>query len=305
VPVRVLTVETARAIGAAYADSNVARLARLDSLYQAGVFGPPQSGKARKQAHLLARLLTLNAYSYMIRFGTDRDTVWEADEAVLRPAFDTFSDPGIVPLVRLVRARMGLGHMCAQYDLSQKVRTETVIGGRHFAVRVDDVSIGGRQCRALVMDLPTSLHDVVEVCLTEHVCMDVEHRVVEGPPAPYEAYLIDHMQGLWVRKAGMHRPQAFVFWVTPRAPMREKTPETALVGARIYVPHLKLRLPLIPDIGFEDLRTVDLPQPILPISYLREKRYPAWLEAASIRGFEDWEGVGALPPEMRRRFPDL
>jgi hypothetical protein len=306
VPVHTLTVAEAESMGAAYADTNVSRLAHVDSLLQSGAFGAPGSAEARQQAHLLARLLTLNAYSYMVGLGTDRHTVWEANEATLRPAFETFSDPGIIPLARLVRSRMGLGHMCAHYDLSQKLHTQTVIGGRTFDVRVDDVKIDGQKTRALILNLPTSLDDVVEIWITEHVSMDVERVRADGPPAPYEAYVIDHIRGLWVHKAGVHRPEAFVFWVTPRDPHRKTLPETPLVGARIYVPHLRLHLPFIlPDIGFEDLRTVDLPQPILEVSYLRGGRYPEWLQAARLRGFKDWEGVGPLPPALRQRFPDL
>jgi hypothetical protein len=306
VPVRVLTAADARAIGCAYADSNVARLTHVDSLLLAGAFGPPQSDEARRQAHLLARLLTLNAYSYMVRLGTDPDSIWQADGAALRPAFESFSDPGIVPLVRLVRARMGLGHMCAEYDLSEKLRGEAMLGNRRLRVRIDDVKIRGRPTRALIMDLPTSLHDAVEVYITGRVCMDVQRQCADGPPAPYEAYVIDHMRGLWVHKAGVHRPEAFVFWVTPRDVRRRAPPDSPLVGARIYVPELRLRLPFIlPDIGFEDLREVDLPQPILEVDYLRQGRYPSWLEAAVPRGFKDWEGVGPLPPALRQRFPDL
>jgi hypothetical protein len=304
-PVRVLSLADARAIGKAYSDSNIVRLAFIDSLLRAGQFGPPESGGARRQAHLLARLLTLNAYSYMVHYGTDPAQVWQADESSLRPAFDSFSDPGIVPLARLSRARMGLGHMCARYDLSEKVRSETVIGDLHLAVRIDDVSIEGRPVRALIMDLPTSLNDVVEVWMTEHVSMDVARVRSDGPPAPYEAFVIEHMRGLWVHKAGMHRPEAFVFWVTPRDSRRTHLPQYPLVGARIYVPHLQLRLPsILPDIDFEDLREVDLPQPILSLDYLRAGLAPDWLRPAHLRGFDGWEGVGPLPEGIRQRYPD-
>jgi hypothetical protein len=305
VPVRRLAVEDVRAIGDAYSDSNLTRIARIASLFQAGTFGDPKTGSARAAAHQLARLLTLNAYSYMIHYATDRDTVWEADESSMAPAFETFSDPGVVPIARLRRARMGLGWMYAHYDLSEKMRTETMLGGRKLKVRIDDVTIAGRRQRVLAMDLPTGLHDVVEVWIAEEVTMRVEHAVYPGPPAPYELYVLDDMQGLWVHKYGVHRPQAFVFWVTPRDLDRTTLPEIPLIGVRIYAPHLRLRLPgFLPDIGFEDLRAVDLPQPILPIAYLRERRQPVWLEPAQLRGFKRWEGIGVLPPDVRRRFPD-
>jgi len=306
VPVHMLSVDDVRAIGRAYSDSNQTRIERLDSLLQAGTFGNPTSSSARAIAHQMARLLTLNAYSYMIRYATDRDTVWEANEQSMKPAFETFSDPGVVPIARLRRARMGLGWMYAHYDLSEKVTTETVLGGRRLRVRVDDVEITGVRQRALCMDLPTGLHDLIEVWIAEEVTIRVEHAVYPGPPAPYELYTLDDMRGLWVHKWGVHRPQAFVFWVTPRDPRRTGLPGNPLIGVRIYAPHLRLRLPgFLPDIGFEDLRAVDLPQPILEIAYLREHGQPAWLEAAQLRGFKGWEGLGPLPPDVRRRFPDL
>jgi hypothetical protein len=305
-PVRVLTVEQVQAVGRAYADTNVVRLAWVDSLWRAGAFGKPKTEVARRSAHMMARLLTLNAYSYMINFGTDPDTIWEANEASMAPAFASFSDPGIVPLARLKRARMGRGRMCAEYDLSEKIRSEIVLGGRHLAVRIDDVRIQGHTVRALLMDLPTSLHDVVEVWITEHVCIDVEHFVVDGPPAPHEVYLLDNMRGLWVHRGGIHRPQAFVFWVTPRHTIGTRLPERPLVGARIYVPHLKLRLPsILPDISFEDLREVDLPQAILSLDYIKSGAHPTWLKPAAMRGFTKWEGLGPLPPGLRKRFPNL
>lgn len=305
VPVRDLTVDDARRIGDFYSAHNIATLASLDSLRLAGRYGPPESARARKQVHLLARMKTMNAYSYMIHYGADPDTVWQADEQALGPAFASFSDPGIVPLVKLKRARMGRGHMCARYDLSEKMQSYTMIGDRKLSVRIDDVRIQGRTVRCLIMDLPTSLHDVVEVWLTEHVSMDVDHPFLDGPPGPYEAYILEHMHGLWVHKGGIHRPDAFVFWVTPRASIGWDLPERPLAGARIYVPHLRLKLPgFLPDIGFEDLRDVDLPQPILALDYFRGDRYPPWLEPMSMRGFKGWEGVGPLPPAMRKRFPD-
>jgi hypothetical protein len=304
VPVVRLTAADTRRIGAAYSDTNVTRLAWIDSLYRAGNFGNPKKDVARQQAHIYARLFLLNSYAYMIRFATDRDTVWESDGEAMAPAFATFSDPGVVPLAKLKRARMGLGRMCADYDLSEKLRSEISIGGRRAGIRIDDVRIQGRTVRALIMDLPTSLHSMVEVWITEHVCIDVEHFVSPGPPAPYEAYILDNMRGLWVHRAGIHRPEAFVFWVTPRASLGDRVPDRPLVGARIYVPHLRLRLPIIPDIGFEDLREVDLPQPILKLEYLQQGQHPNWLATQSRRGFKKWDNIGPLPPELRRRFPD-
>ena len=48
-----------------------------------------------------------------------------------------------------------------------------------------------------------------------------------------------------------------MFWTTPLESLTTALPETPLIGVRIYIPNLKLKLPFIlPDIDFDDLREV-------------------------------------------------
>ena len=83
----------------------------------------------------------------------------------------------------------------------------------------------------------------------------------------------------------------------------DAVPENALIGVRIYVPDLHLRVPFLPDLGFDDLREIDLPQPIVRLSYVRDAIHPEWLEGRST-GFEGWSGHGPVPDMVRERFPD-
>jgi hypothetical protein len=284
---------------------NREQLARLDSLFLAGRYGDPKSEEARRAVHRLAQISTVNAYRDLARLGTDTTRVYEASEATLHRAFQDYSDAGLICIARLKRLRFGLGRVCMHYDLSNVKEGRTVQGGKPLRYRVEDVKLDGQMRRVLRIDLPTGTADVVEVLLSEHYTFEVEYVRSAGPPAPYEWFLVHDIQGGWLRKWGTHRPTAFMFWVTPQLPPRTSLPERPLAGVRIYIPNLKWKLPFfIPDIGLDDLRTVELPQPILSMRYLREHRFPGWLEAHAQLGFEDWGGFGPLPPEIRRRFPD-
>lgn len=302
-PIVRLTAADVDSVGRAYSDANEAMIARLDSLYRVGRFGTPGSRDARSRVRLAARLATRNAYSYVADFAVDPTRVREADEAALVHAFSSFTDPGLYPITRLRRARMGFGWVCLQYDLAQDLDTLVTMGGKHVRVRIRDTLVNGEMRRMLSMMLPTGLDDDVEVLVPEHYVCRVEHARIEGPPAPYELFLLNEIQGLWLRKWGTHAPRALMFWTTPPDRALDASPDDALVGVRIYVPELHLRVPFLPDLGFDDLREIDLPQPIVRLSFVREHAHPDWLEGRKA-GFGGWSGHGPIPPVVRERFPD-
>jgi hypothetical protein len=306
VPIVPLTAAAADSLGRLYSGFNQALLARVDSLLRAGSLGSPGNREARAAAHLLARLLAVTSMHYMVGFATDPERIHEASEATLRDAFRRFSEPGVYPITRLVRARMGLGRTCVKYDLGTDLDSTAVVGGRTLRVRVASTELNGRPQRMLVLELPTILFSVVELLIAEHFTCRAEFVRSSGPPAPYDLYLLHDIDGMYIRKWGTHKPTAIMFWSTPRDVKRAGLPRTPLVGNGVYVPQLSLELPsLLPDLGFDDLRLVDLPQPILSLSYLQQQRYPEWLERAEPRGFKSWESHGPIPPDLRLRFPDL
>jgi hypothetical protein len=306
VPVVPLSAADADSFGRVYAAFNAAWLGRADSLLAAGAFGSPASREARDKAHLMARLLVVNSLHYMVGFATDPERVYEASEATLRRAFQRYSDPGVYPIARMRRGRMGMGRICVRYDLAAPLDSTTDVGGQKLRIRVEDTQVDGTQQRMLVLEVPTILWNTVDVLLGEHFTCKAEFSRSDGPPAPYDLYLFYDVQGMYFRKWGTHQPMAVGFWSTPRDVTRQALPRSPLVGSAVYVPHVRFELPsFLPDLGFEDLRLVDVPQPILSLEYIEAKRYPSWMRRARPRGFKDWQSYGPIPPDLRLRFPDF
>ena len=289
-------------LGFALASANESQFAHIDSLYRAGRFGAPGSGDARRNAHLLARLTTRNAYSYVAALACDSSRIYEVDERALARSFRTFSDPGLYPITRLRRARMGLGYVCLDYDLHGALDTLSTLGGKRVRVRIREIDLHGERERKLSMMLPTGLDDVVEVLMPDHYSCRIERVVCEGQGAPWEAVVMHEMRGVALRKWGTHEPTAVMFWTSHGAAPLDTLPEPPRVGVRIYVPNLRLELPFLPDVGFDDLREIDLPQPIIRLTSLHT-RQPEWLTAQAA-GFAGWAGFGPVPDLLRERFPD-
>lgn len=296
-----LTSDDVYRVGAELSAWNEGQIARIDSIFRAGGLGDPASDGTRKRAHLMTRLATRNAYDYVVRFATDSTCVYEASESTLVHAFGSFSDPGLYPITRLVRARMGLGRVCLRYDLSTDLDTLASLGERPVRIRVRTFEVNRRHQRMLSMMLPTGLDDMVEVLMSQHYACRVE-RVAHPEPPAFEAYVLDEMEGFLLRKMGVHRPRALLFWQS-QGVENGMLPETPVVGVRIYVPQLHLKLPFLPDLGFEDLREIDLPQPILRLDFMHAAHHPEWL-GVEPGGFPGWSGHGPVPDPVRERFPD-
>jgi hypothetical protein len=306
VPVVPLDPADIEALTRGSAVANEQRIAAIDSMYRTGTFGPADDDEARREAHLLARLATINNYRLLAHFADDSTRVYEADEAVLADVCKRYSDPSLVAIARLTRLRLGRGRVCARYDVTPGIAGETILGGRPLPYKTREAKLSGKKRRVLALDLPTGTDDVVEVLLAEHYSCALEHSHGEASAGPFELFLVHDIQGGWLRKWGTHRPTAFMFWTTPGEPGRLDLPPEPVVGVRIYIPNLRLRLPsILPDINFDDLREIELPQPILPLDYFTERRFPrAWLETDSVFGFAAWTGHGGVPAPLRERFPD-
>lgn len=290
------------------AAGNQAQIEHIDAALAAGEFGDSTAAEARDRAHLLARLTTWNAYRYLFAYAATTDRVYEADESTFASVFARYSDPSLFAIARLQRARFGLGQVCLHYDLATPMPDAqyTTLGAKYLPYRIGDEKLGGRKRRVLSFELPTGQDQTVEVMLEAHYACKVEYAKQDGPPGPRETFVVYDIQGGWLRKWGTHHPEAFMFWVTPQRPRAETMPDAPLVGVRIYIPKLRLRLPLfLPDINFDDLRQIELPQPMLALSYLQNGAPPAWLGIGKQYLFSTWSGHGPVPPELRQRFPDL
>jgi hypothetical protein len=193
-----------------------------------------------------------------------------------------------------------------QYNVSADMESTMTLGTKQVRVRIQETELQGVTKRMLIMDLPTILFSTVEVLLDRHFSCKAELYHSPGPPSPHDIFLLYSMRGLAVRKWGVHKPYAMMFWSTPRSMQRQQLPRLPLVGSAIYVPKVHLDLfSILPDVDFNDLRLLDLPQPILKRSYVLSKEYPDWMKRGEPRGFKDWDSVGPIPPDLQIRFPDL
>ncbi|MDH3216791.1 MAG: hypothetical protein OEN01_10930 [Candidatus Krumholzibacteria bacterium] len=327
VPVVPLSAESLHSMARRHASFNARQLARIDSLLRAGYYGPPEEDEARETAHLLARISTSNAYRDLVRLACDPYRVYEADEATLRDLYRRYSDVNLFIGACLERVRLGMGRVCVRYRVGEELEGVSVHGGKQLRWRVRDVKIGGQRRRVLHVKFPTGSDDEVDFFIAPHHTFKVEYTRCDGPPAPFEWFLVHDIEGAWVRKWGMHRPTAYMFWVSPpdtrrlarsvgvryavaassATPAPEPAlnlPSTPLVGLRLYIPGLRLRLPGLPDINVNDLREIELPMPILDLDYLRGHQQPSWLDTNDRLGFKNWKAHGPVPAEIRRRFPD-
>ena len=201
---------------------------------------------------------------------------------------------------------MGQGWMCVKYNVSADMESTMTLGTKEVRVQIKETDLEGVVKRRLIMYLPTILFSTVEVLLDSHFSCKAELFHSPGPPAPHDIFLLYSMRGLAVRKWGVHKPDATMFWSTPRSIERQQLPRLPLVGSAIYVPRVRLELPsILPDMEFRDLRLLDLPQPILKRSYLQSKEYPDWMKRSEPRGFKKWDSYGPIPPDLQIRFPDL
>jgi hypothetical protein len=306
---------------------NARQFARIDSLLRAGCYGPPEEEKALETAHLLARISTINAYRDLVRLACDPYRVYEADGATLHDLYLRYSDVNLFIGARLERVRLGMGRVCMRYRVDEKLKGVAGHGGKQLRWCVRDVKISGQKRRVLRVNFPTGSDDEVEILIAPHHTFKVEYTRSDGPPAPFEWFLVHDIEGAWLRKWGTHQPTAYMFWVSPpdtwrvarSAGMRYAVaassatpapelaldlPSTPLVGLRLYIPGLRLRLPVLPDINVDDLREIELPMPILDLDYLRGHQQPSWLDVNDRLGFKNWEAHGPVPAEIRRRFPD-
>jgi hypothetical protein len=287
------------------ARGNQEHLARIDALLRSGAFGPPRAAEARRQAHLMARLSLLNVYAYVFRYAEDRERVHEADAHALSAVFASFCEPAIFPLARLQRVRMGRSHVCARYDLGAPGAGQTVLGGHGLRYVIRDQWIEGQRRRVMAVEWRSGSVGSTVILLADHYCFAVSRSRSDGPPGPYELYSAHDLHGAWVRRFGVHRPAAFMFWTSPLDTASGRLPRVPLVGIRIYVPSLRFELPsILPDIDLDDLRTLDLPLPLVEVAYLRQGRQPAWLPLEGDLDIRDWRGVGPVPPGVRARFPN-
>jgi hypothetical protein len=253
--------------------------------------------------------------------------VYEVDGATLASLYRRYSDVSLFVGPRLATLRIGCCRACVRYAVEEPGEGESWHGGRRLSWKVRDVKIDRRSRRVVDVTFPTGQDGEVEFLFSSHHTMAISHERIAGPAGSYDWFLVHDIEGAWVKKWGTHRPTAYMLWrpapsVTSTLPACSASapiapaaflpsganacalPATPLLGVRLYVPGLKLRLPMLPDIHLDDLREAHVIMPILDLDYLRRGDHPSWLELNRNLGFVDWKGQGPIPAEIRRRFPD-
>jgi hypothetical protein len=291
----------------ALAEENEARIAQIDAELSRGAFGDPGSRRARETAHTLARVSLPNLYNYLFRFAADPDRVYESGPGPLARVAAEFVEPLLFPVARLRRVRMGRGRVCLQYDLDETGEGWTSMGGKVTRYRVSDVEIEDQKRRVLAVEFDSATAGRVEILVAEHYSFAVDRVQTTSPRATYDLFVVGSLDGVWVRHHGVHRPEAFAYWVSSPepgpAPISPVSPP--MVGVRVYFPGLKFVLPLfLPDIDLEDLRPLGLPMPFLSTSYFARGANPSWLKTSRRLEFDNWIGIGELPVGVRERFPN-
>jgi hypothetical protein len=116
--------------------------------------------------------------------------------------------------------------------------------------------------------------------------------------------VLDDIRGMYARKAGTHRLNALLFW---RSRVEgDRDPARPRVGACAYFPGIHIHLPVfLPDLGLEDLREFDLPQPILPAEWFRNPTESDWMTVHPGGMIRPWGARGPRPWILDERYPDL
>lgn len=284
----------------ALAADNWAAIAAIDARLRSGALGAPGSRAARRRARELALLRLRNVYHLLFRYAADPDRVYEADAGAFEHLLIHFADSGLFPIARLERVRLGRGQVCVRYDLDEPGHGWTPLGGRVVRYRVGDEEVDGRRRRVLSVDWNSGSTGEIEVLIADHLHYSVEHRRPAGA-RPYELFLARDLEGTWIRRRGVHRPTAFMFWTS----LREAAGPGAGTGVLLVIPSLRLHLPgPLPDIALDDRRRLALPAPLLEVRALRDGAVPEWLRGDAALELAEWEGLGTIPREIEQRFPD-
>jgi uncharacterized protein (TIRG00374 family) len=290
----------------ALAARNRRELGRIGSLLREGRLGPPESREARASAQLLARLALANWYSFLLPFVADPQRVRTVRPEAIAPLASRYCEAVAIPMPRLRELRLGRGHVCARYDLGGTAEEgSTLLGGRALRYRVREMEVGGRVRRVLGLDWGSAGTGTVEALVAEHYGFRLSTtRLTQDDGSRLDLFLALDVSGGWVRRFGVHRPAAFAFWATRASDAAPYVPRAPLVGSAIYLPGLRLYLPLLPDIECNDVRLLALPMPFLEAEELRRGALPAWLSSGGDLTLVAWKGEGPVPPGLRAYFPN-
>ena len=279
-----------------------------DRLYRAGAFGPVGNDKARAAARLHFALRCWNGFDYVAQVTQDKHRVDLTREQDLETPFGRiYCNTTVYPLRFLSRALVDPGGFCMQYTPPDRFDEMSMLGGVPIRVHSDRIDPGsGPPASALSVDFESTIHKTVELVYEPNVCGRVSQEMVVDRGDTLDLICIYDLEGMYVRKFGVHRMGAMVFWRSHVEGSRD--PGRPRLGASAYFPHIHLNLPaFLPSIGLADLRDFDVPQPVLTMSWFvqQAKEQADWITAYPDGMVGPWDPVGPRPRVLDQRFPDL
>ena len=292
--------------------ANDAAWERADSLFRAGVFGDPRSKDARTKTLTHFKLRTCVALDYLADLCAD-PCVHRVNEAGLtRPFGAWYANTAVFPIRFLEQGLVGEGGFCLNYGLpsvpskGSAFDERVMLGGLPVRVHGDQVREDDAPDPrpALSVEFSSHLDTSIELLFLSEVRGRARRETIVDRGDTLELITVTEIEGMYARRAGTHRASALVFWRS--ATVGERDPARPRVGVCAYFPRISIRLPFfLPDLGLNDLRDFDLPNPVISVDWARIHPSTPWVSVSPDAVFHPWESIGPRPEEVERRFPDL
>lgn len=295
-------------VGAAMSGRNMQRLDAVDAAYRRGDFGKPGESRSRSDALAAYIFGSETAFDFFLQLALQDSVIYSTSEEDLRLAFTKrFRNPGLYPIVNLRDARAGLGRFGLEFEVDDPTPRELKISKDPMRAWTEEIEYLGERFRVVNIDMKTISNDRVHVVYRRFSCGDVRAYDTEQGGVPIRVVALENLAGQYVRKLGFHRPAALVLWKTRTGDLQAPGQDARYLGTAVYFPHLKLKMPwFLPDVGFDDLRRFDFPEPILTMDAVNDIRHRKleWIRLNDDLRFGSWEGQGTVPDFVSSRFPD-
>ena len=280
---------------------------RADSLLRAGAYGDPESEEARARAVLYLQLRCRNAMESIFDLANGPGVAWLDRPEEFENLLSDYSNIAMYPLRQIVRARVGMGAFCMQYDIPERFEQVLPLGDSSIRMRSDRLRReSGEKVRIWSREWLAGDGDKLELLYEENFTGQVSKETIVDEGDEIEITSFSDLRGVYVRRHGVHRLQAMVFWRNRTE--GDELPGHPRIGAAAYFPHIRIELPVfLPDLGLDDLREFAYPPPILQsrLFVAPEASFPSWLRGNTRGEFLDWRSRGPRPCVIDQRFPDL
>jgi len=306
VPVIHLGAAQVDSIGTMLSDQNMSVVERIDAAYREGTYGPAGTKEAKDAALSAFIYHSSTAFDFVTTLALQEQAIYVTSDVDLEEAFRTkFRNPGFYPVVALESAMTGFGRYCLTFRLDQAAKDITVAGDK-MRGWAEETEIDGRNVRVLNIDMKTFSHDRVHVVYERHSQGEIKTIDAEAGGHPLHVFVMEKITGNYVRKWGFHKIDSVAMWKTVVPGIEPAPANGAYLGAAIYFPKLQLEMPLLPDVGFEDLRKYDYAEPFLTLQAAKaiQAKNLEWLRIKKNLRFRNWEGDGGIPEVLEKRYPD-